>query len=202
MKNLRNALLGMGAVLIVAGFLFGGFLGVIAFLWALVCLYTGLRCKTVKRRRPRPAPVVPPEKCDIPVPNSAYQQRIEKLQMLEQQADRRLQSLTEYLDQLFADSTITKNRYAAIVNEAENVTDANLRKAQDAVRIFSGSPVTAQRLEILDTYVQSSEAMISKIDDVITELIRSEQSYQKRSDQVVEEKMTELQETTKYYAQS
>lgn len=202
MKNLRNALLGMGAVLIVAGFLFGGFLGVIAFLWALVCLYTGLRCKTVKRRRPRPVPVVPPEKCDIPVPNSAYQQRIEKLQMLEQQADRRLQSLTEYLDQLFADSTITKNRYAAIVNEAENVTDANLRKAQDAVRIFSGSPVTAQRLEILDTYVQSSEAMISKIDDVITELIRSEQSYQKRSDQVVEEKMTELQETTKYYAQS
>lgn len=192
----------MGAVLIVAGFLFGGFLGVIAFLWALVCLYTGLRCKTVKRRRPRPVPVVPPEKCDIPVPNSAYQQRIEKLQMLEQQADRRLQSLTEYLDQLFADSTITKNRYAAIVNEAENVTDANLRKAQDAVRIFSGSPVTAQRLEILDTYVQSSEAMISKIDDVITELIRSEQSYQKRSDQVVEEKMTELQETTKYYAQS
>lgn len=202
MKNLRNALLGMGAVLIVAGFLFGGFLGVIAFLWALVCLYTGLRCKTVKRRRPRPVPVVPPEKCDIPVPNSAYQQRIEKLQMLEQQADRRLHSLTEYLDQLFADSTITKNRYAAIVNEAENVTDANLRKAQDAVRIFSGSPVTAQRLEILDTYVQSSEAMISKIDDVITELIRSEQSYQKRSDQVVEEKMTELQETTKYYAQS
>lgn len=192
----------MGAVLIVAGFLFGGFLGVIAFLWALVCLYTGLRCKTVKRRRPRPVPVVPPEKCDIPVPNSAYQQRIEKLQMLEQQADRRLHSLTEYLDQLFADSTITKNRYAAIVNEAENVTDANLRKAQDAVRIFSGSPVTAQRLEILDTYVQSSEAMISKIDDVITELIRSEQSYQKRSDQVVEEKMTELQETTKYYAQS
>lgn len=198
----------MSAVLILAAFLFGGGLGVVAFVWAMVCLYTGLRCKNPvnrRRNRKRPALQPAPPRPSVPLPNvvpASYQQRLDKLRDLEKQADKRLQSLTAYLDQLFADSTITKNRYAAIVNQAEDVTDANLKKAQEAVKMFAQSPVTAQRLEILDSYVESSQAMVTKIDDVITELIRSEQSYQKRSDRLVEEKMKELQETTKYYAQS
>jgi hypothetical protein len=131
-----------------------------------------------------------------------YRSRIRELESLEHQADRRLAGMTEYLNQLFADSQITKDRYLDIVRKAEDITDVNLKKARTALAMFADGPVTPQRLEILDGYVQSSREMLAKIDGVVTELMRAEQSDQLRNTQHIEEAMNELKETARYYAQS
>ena len=100
------------------------------------------------------------------------------------------------------DSQITKDRYLGIVRKAEDITDVNLKKARTALAMFADGPVTPQRLEILDGYVQSSREMLAKIDGVVTELMRAEQSDQLRNTQHIEEAMNELKETARYYAQS
>lgn len=199
----RKPLIIMGVVLIICGIFFSGFSAFLAWVWGIVCVAAGLRLKPDMTKRPAPVPKPKvPKKPVVPIPSAvpkAYQSKLDQLKKLETEADKELASIAKYLDQLFADSTITKDRYMAIVKQAEEVTDKNLVKASQAVQLF-GSSVTKEREEILDGYIASSKAMIVKINDIITELIRSEQSYQIRNDQALEEKMNELKETTKYYA--
>ena len=78
----------------------------------------------------------------------------------------------------------------------------NLKKARTALAMFADGPVTPQRLEILDGYVDSSREMLARIEGVVTELMRAEQSDQMRTTQNIEEAMNELKETVRYYGQS
>ncbi|OLU45714.1 hypothetical protein [Faecalibaculum rodentium] len=209
----RQRLLLLSAILIVFGFLTMP-LGLLGLIFGLYCLWYGLQLKPESTSRPeraRPRQTMsrpqsmPSTGVRPPLPEdriAEYRSRIRELESLEHQADRRLAGMTEYLNQLFADSQITKDRYLDIVRKAEDITDVNLKKARTALAMFADGPVTPQRLEILDGYVQSSREMLAKIDGVVTELMRAEQSDQLRNTQHIEEAMNELKETARYYAQS
>lgn len=209
----RTRLLLLGAILVVFGTLTLP-LGLVGLLFGLYCIWYGLKLRPVslpetdtqksvpgRQSVPSSRPAQTRKKPPLPETDiSEYQKRIRELARLETEADQRLASLTEYLNQLFADSQITKDRYLSIVRKAETITDVNLEKARSALKLFGQGPVTSQRLEILDGYIESSREMLSRIDAVVTELMRAEQSHQIRSSQAIEEAMNELKETAKYYA--
>ena len=212
----RSRLLLLGTCLIVFGILTMP-IGILGFLFGIYCISYGLRIprgQVVKHSRQpqysqqQKQPVQPEIRSESvskpPLPKdriAEYRSRIQELESLEKQADRRLESLTQYLNQIFSDSQITKDRYLDIVRKAEGITDVNLKKARTALAMFADGPVTPQRLEILDGYVDSSRQMLSRIDSVVTELMRAEQYGQLRDTQSIEEAMNELKETAKYYAQ-
>lgn len=205
----RQRLMLLGAFLIFFGFITLP-IGLLGLAFGVYCLWYGLQMRP--EQQPGPIPAARPRppfrqrpQAKPPLPEdriAEYRSRISELESLEQQADRRLAGMSEYLNQLFADSQITKDRYLSIVRKAEDITDVNLKKARTALAMFADGPVTPQRLEILDGYVDSSRQMLARIEGVVTELMRAEQSDQMRTTQNIEEAMNELKETVRYYGQS
>lgn len=205
----RQRLMLLGAFLIFFGFITLP-IGLLGLALGVYCLWYGLQMQPeqqpgpIPSARPRP-PFRQRPQAKPPLPEdriAEYRSRIRELESLEQQADRRLAGMSEYLNQLFTDSQITKDRYLSIVRKAEDITDVNLKKARTALAMFADGPVTPQRLEILDGYVDSSREMLARIEGVVTELMRAEQSDQMRTTQNIEEAMNELKETVRYYGQS
>lgn len=151
---------------------------------------------------PRPAKKQPEKKKepdDLHI-HPAYATRLKTLKDLARQVDEREDSVSEFLDDFFGQSEISKTRYQTIMKDAEKVTANNYTKASQAVKVFgSATAPSTERLEILDRYIRDSRDVLEKVEKVVDQLILADQSGVLKSASQLDLSLEELARTTSYY---
>lgn len=154
------------------------------------------KTRTISISRKKKPASLPKVSKKIPV---EYQTRLDQLQKYSVDLKERQSTVSEFLDDFFGQSEISKARYKNQIQEAINLVDRNLRKGTQAVKIFGDSTVTEQRIEILDNYVEDSRDVHDKVEHVIDALIIAQQNNDIKDGDLLDERLEELASTTAYY---
>lgn len=191
---------------------FDGFFGFILFVLLLVFANY---VKKIKRKQGHKLPPTPQEnvmeghftehkekKPDLPKLHPSYQEALVRLEQSEKQLNHMSDQLEAFLDDFFADSTISKDRFMSQVNKAKKVCHLNTEKASNAIRLFGDeNKPSPTRQEVLDEYVNSSETLVKQINDVIDALLRTDLNNTKRSSDILDESLIQLRDITAKYEQ-
>lgn len=131
-----------------------------------------------------------------------YQQALNKLKADIDELDEREQTVSDFLDDFFAGSTVSKSRYISVIQSARKNLQTNYEKAQQAVKMFGKSEPTKERMEILNRYVDDSADIINKVEKVIDELITVQQNDVISDGDTLDGLLDDLARTTSYYQRS
>lgn len=142
------------------------------------------------------------KKPDLPKLHPNYSAALNSLSQSEEQLDRLSEQLEAFLDDFFADSTISKDRFMSQVNKARKVCHQNTEKASNAIRLFGDeNKPSVTRQEVLDEYVNSSNTLVKQINDVIDALLKTDLNNTMKSSSILDESLIQLREITERYAQ-
>ena len=192
---------------ICTGALFSG--GNFICLLALVWLFTRLR-KRVSQSNPVSLPQEEEMDDDLPdlpkakpepsaVIRPEYARALAMLKNNLTELESREESVSDFLDDYFAGSTISKSRYLQVIQNAKHVLKTNYEKASQAVKLFGNSVPTPERLEIMEKYVRDSQDVVNNLERVINELIKVQQSDVLNDGSKLDVLLDDLAATTSYY---
>lgn len=131
-----------------------------------------------------------------------YAVRLQELYDISEEMQERRQSVSGLLSDFFHDSVISIDRYQSVMNDAAETLKRNYQKASEAVRLFGNSKVTPERIFMLDTYLNDSKDLMNKMERIIDELIRSQQTEVISDSDVLDPMLDSLAETTSLYRQN
>lgn len=130
-----------------------------------------------------------------------YQVRLDQLAEMKNDIQQRQASLSGFLKEYFNNSVISVSRYESVMLDAGDVLSTNLEKAEQAVDMFGGSmKPNPERLAILDAYVNDSKAIVIKMEGIVDELIKVQQSRVIHDSDHLDEMLDSLSETTSRYS--
>lgn len=132
----------------------------------------------------------------------SYQKALDILKKDIRDIEQRETSVSSFLDDFFAGSTVSKSRYLQTIQNAKQRLETNYEKACQAVKLFGNSEPTAERMEILNRYVQDSNEIMNKVEKVIDELITVQANDVISDGDVLDGLLDDLANTTSYYQRS
>lgn len=147
----------------------------------------------------------PPAKSSIPKPqriHPVYQEDLDQLQRHLQNLQDREETVSIFLDDFFQGSNISKSRYTEVLKNARRVLNANYENARKAALLFGNGEPTPERTEIMDRYVADSADVMNKIERIIDELIKVQQSDVIADGDRLDTLLDDLAVTTSYYQKS
>lgn len=151
--------------------------------------------------KPSSKPPTPPRERQYGM-HPFYQNALDSLERNTKIIPRRRKAVDGFLDELFGNSVMTKDRYKQVIGHAQQILEDNYEKAKRAIRLFDedGEP-TAERKEIINRYVQDSDDIIQCFEKVVNELIRLQQNQTLEQGDLLDDNLKNLAETTHYYQQ-
>lgn len=131
-----------------------------------------------------------------PFYDSALRQLRENTQII----PKRRAAVHKFLDTAFSHSTISVARYEQVIDHAQQVLEQNCAQAEMALEMVDQSRAPDERRrQMVQNYIDNSQAIIDSFEHVVNELICLQQSETLEQGDVLEERLSELAQTTKYY---
>lgn len=131
-----------------------------------------------------------------------YQEDLKILRRHLEDLQARKAGVSSFLDSFFAGSAISKTRYTSVLQNAEHVLEANYNAAAKAAMMFGNSIPTPEREQLMDRYVNDSTDVMNKIDGVINQLLKVQQSDVLSEGDTLDVLLDDLAATTSYYQRS
>lgn len=113
-------------------------------------------------------------KSEIP---AAYEPYLNEMKKDLDAMDASILKLEELLDKLFANSTLTKNRYLGIISKARETLEENYKNARQTAMLYASGAPTEERIDILRQHAAESSRILEsygKVIDALLELSRSD----------------------------
>lgn len=193
--RLDGSIFGFGLNLISIGFVICAFIMIIH----LISRVTSRRTKDSAPKQPI-KPDLPRKKTSIfEAADPEYTKRLDILRKLYSEMTSRQESISGFLQEYFSGSIISINRYESVMNDASKVLWNNYQKASTAVSMFGSAQATADRLAILDGYVNDSKQTVDKMETIIDELIKIQQQRSFSDYENLDGMLTSLARTTSRY---
>lgn len=135
--------------------------------------------------------------------NESYEKKLRKLQSLARYYQSSQEKIMEMVEEHFFGSSLTVRRYLDTIEAGRKTVESNYEEARKAVELFEpGSKPTPQRTALLDSYIESSCALLDKLAEIETSLAEMRQESSKKKQKYAGEDLEELASTAKYYAES